>query len=87
MRAGANLSKRAMLPPEASREVPVEATKDEPEVACRALDAAPRGHVFARVDVVGDGTAPRVIGVELIRTDALFLCRPASGQRTCPRHN
>jgi glutathione synthase/RimK-type ligase-like ATP-grasp enzyme len=76
MHAGSDLAKRALLPPGASGEVPVKATREEISVASRALDASPQGHVFARVDVLNDGTTPRVLEVEMIEPTLYLYARP-----------
>ena len=81
MHAGSDVSLRAALPPGASGEMPVEATEAEIAVATRALEASPPGHVFARVDVVNDGTSPRVLEVELIEPTIYFYACPKAAEK------
>ena len=78
MHARLDLSKRACLPPGASGELPVRATEEEVALATRALDVVPRGHVFARVDIVRNGSVPCVLEVELIEPTLYLYAKPTA---------
>jgi glutathione synthase/RimK-type ligase-like ATP-grasp enzyme len=72
MHANSDLARRACLPPGASGEVAVEATTEEISLATQALEVAPQGHIFARVDLVRNGGMPCVLEVELIEPTLYF---------------
>jgi glutathione synthase/RimK-type ligase-like ATP-grasp enzyme len=80
MHANADLAQRAHLPPGAAGETPVRATEEEICLATRALDVAPQGHVFARVDIIRNGTNPCVLEVELIEPTLYFYAEPSAAQ-------
>ena len=81
MHANADLAQRAHLPPGAAGETPVRATEEEICLATHALDIAPQGHVFARVDIVRNGTNPCVLEVELIEPTLYFYAEPSAAER------
>jgi glutathione synthase/RimK-type ligase-like ATP-grasp enzyme len=82
MHAGAPLEERAHVPPGTSGEEPVEATGEEVAVASQALDAAPSGHAYARVDVVRDDDwRVRVLEVELIEPTLYLYAHPQAPSR------
>ena len=84
MHAQSDLAMRALHPPGASGEIPVQATADEISLASKALAAAPAGHIFARVDVVRHGVGLCVLEVELIEP-ALYLYAHAPAARALAR--
>lgn len=81
MHAESDLARRAQLPPGASGEIPVQATEDEITLATNALEAAPGGHIFARVDIVRNGGAPCILEVELIEPTLYFYAQPSSANK------
>ena len=80
MHANADLTRRALLPPETSGEVPVNVSADELAVATIAIDASPPGHVFARVDLVQHDGSPHVLEVEMIEPALYLYAKPAAAQ-------
>jgi glutathione synthase/RimK-type ligase-like ATP-grasp enzyme len=81
MHADANLASRAFDIPGTSGEVPVEAATGEIELGYRALKASPPGHVYARVDLVRDGKASRVLEVELIEPSLYLYAEPSAAAK------
>lgn len=81
MHANSDLALRDLHPPGASGELPVEATAEEIAVASRALDEAPPGHVYARVDVVRDAGSIRVLEVELIEPTLYLYAHPPAARK------
>jgi glutathione synthase/RimK-type ligase-like ATP-grasp enzyme len=81
MHARADLALRAHHPPGFSGEAPVVPTREEIAVARRALDAAPQGHVYARVDLVRDGDASLVIEVELIEPTLYLFAEETAARK------
>lgn len=76
MHANADLARRARLPPGAFGEIPVQATPEEISLATSALKASPTGHIFARVDVVRNGSVPCIMEVELIEPTLYLFTQP-----------
>jgi glutathione synthase/RimK-type ligase-like ATP-grasp enzyme len=76
MHAKSDLAMRALHPPGASGEIPVQATAEEISLASNALQAAPAGHIFARVDVVRHGIRPCILEVELIEPTLYLYAHP-----------
>jgi glutathione synthase/RimK-type ligase-like ATP-grasp enzyme len=81
MHADSDLALRALHPPGASGEIPIQATGEEIAVASRALEAAPAGHVYARVDLVQHAGSIRVMEVELIEPTLYLFARPSAARR------
>lgn len=80
MHANVDLTRRALLPPETSGEIPVSATADELAVATMAIDASPPGHVFVRVDLVQHDGSPHVLEVEMIEPALYLFAKPSAAK-------
>lgn len=78
MHANADLSLRSLHPPGTSGEFRIEATANEIEVAHHALSEAPKGHVYARVDLVRHADSIRVLEVELIEPTLYLFAHAAA---------